>query len=74
MFNLLGFPATVESHYAVGCSYAFNQNTSLDVAYTYAPETTTTLKSMPDMQNGRDTAVSVKHSQQALTFQLNYGF
>jgi long-chain fatty acid transport protein len=74
MFNLLGFPATVESHYAIGGSYAFNKNTSLDVAYTYAPETTTTLQSMPDMVNGRDTQVSVKHSQQALTLQLNYGF
>ena len=74
MFNLLGFPATVESHYAVGGTYAFTTTTSLDMAFTYAPETKTTLRTMPDMTHGADVETTVKHSQTALTLQLNYLF
>jgi long-chain fatty acid transport protein len=74
MFNLLGFPATVESHYAIGGTYAFTKTTSLDIAYTYAPETETTLRTMPDMVHGADVETTVKHSQQALSLQLNYLF
>lgn len=63
MLNLLGFPATVESHYAVGGSYGVSKNTSVDLAYVYAPETTETLSN-----------VTTKHSQQALSMQLTYDF
>lgn len=63
MLNLLGFPATVESHYALGGSYELNKKTSVDVAYVYAPEATDTLG-----------ATSTKHSQQALSVQVTYDF
>lgn len=71
-FNLLGFPATVESHYAIGSSYKLNDSTSLDVAFTYAPESSTKLLTMPNGANNVKT--NVDHSQTALSFQLNYNF
>ena len=37
-FNAAGFPATVESHYAIGGSYQFSDKIGVDFAYTYAPE------------------------------------
>ena len=61
--NLLAFPATVESHCAVGGSYGLSKQTSVDVAYVYAPESTDTLQS-----------TTTKHSQQALSVQLTYDF
>jgi long-chain fatty acid transport protein len=63
MLNLLAFPATVESHYAVGGSYGFSKKTSVDLAYVYAPAATDTIG-----------ATSTKHSQQALSVQLTYDF
>ncbi|WP_434580643.1 outer membrane protein transport protein [Sulfurimonas sp. NW15] len=72
-FNLLGFPATTESHIAVGGSYNVSDTTSVDLAYTYAPETETTLLTMPSA-TGQDVKTTVKHSQTALTVQLTYAF
>lgn len=63
MLNLLGFPATVESHYAFGGSYAFTKKTSVDVAYVYAPEESDTLGN-----------TSTKHSQSALSMQVTFDF
>jgi long-chain fatty acid transport protein len=73
-FNLLGFPATVESHYSIGGTYALNDTTSLDLAYVYAPETTTTLATMPNFAGPSDMETTVKHSQSSVSFQLNYAF
>ncbi|NOR58689.1 MAG: aromatic hydrocarbon degradation protein, partial [Sulfurimonas sp.] len=67
-FNLVGFPAIVESHITIGGSYVFSEKTSLDLAYTYAPEVEQTLK------NALGTDVSTKHSQTALSLGLNYTF
>lgn len=39
-FNAMGFPATTESHFALGGSYNFSEKIGLDFAYTYAPEVT----------------------------------
>ena len=39
-FNAAGFPATVESHYAIGGSYDISDTIGIDFAYTYAPEVT----------------------------------
>ena len=39
-FNAAGFPATVESHYAIGGSYQISDKVGVDFAYTYAPEVT----------------------------------
>ena len=73
-FNLLGFPATIETHYTLGGSYDLSKTTSLDLAYVYAPETETTLQTMPDMTNGMDMKTTVAHSQQSISFQINYLF
>jgi long-chain fatty acid transport protein len=74
MFNLLGFPATIEDHYTIGGSYNLSKSTSLDVAYVYSPESTTTLMTMPDMTTGNSMSTTVEHSQQALSIQVNYNF
>jgi long-chain fatty acid transport protein len=73
-FNLLGFPATVESHMTIGGTYNFSETMSLDLAYVYAPETTTKLLTMPDMTTGQDMYTEVTHSQSGVSFQLNYAF
>ena len=39
-FNAVGFPATVESHFAFGGSYEVSKMIGVDFAYTYAPEVT----------------------------------
>ncbi len=39
-FNAAGFPATTESHIALGGSYQVSEMIGVDVAYTYAPEVT----------------------------------
>ena len=67
-FNLLGFPAIVESHYAVGGTYSLNEQTSVDLALTYAPEKTETYKNFV----GND--ITTKHSQTGVSAQLNYNF
>lgn len=76
-FNLLGFPAIVEDHYTIGGTYAFSKMTSLDLAYVYTPEVTNTYTSLVvnPMTGGPATGpVSTKHSQDALSVQLNFNF
>jgi len=72
MFNLLGFPATEESHYTVGGTYAFNDQFSLDLAYVYAPKSTKTYD-VSALQMGLD-SVTTDHREDGLSFQLNYTF
>jgi long-chain fatty acid transport protein len=67
--NLLGFPAIIEKHYTVGGTYAFTKMTSLDLAYVYSPEKTDTYANM--MPGG---TITTKHSQDAVTAQLNFNF
>ncbi|MDD2358730.1 MAG: outer membrane protein transport protein [Thiovulaceae bacterium] len=67
-FNLLGFPAIVESHYAVGGSYNFSSKTALDLAFTYAPQVTNTYT------NFAGTDITTKHSQTGVSAQLDYKF
>jgi long-chain fatty acid transport protein len=71
VLNLLGFPAIVEDHYTVGGSYAFSKMTSLDLAYVYSPEAEETFSALglPGM-----TTVTTKHSQDAVSVQLNFNF
>jgi len=71
MFNLLGFPGVVESHYAIGGSYDLNKQTSLDLAFTYAPEVTETYKTS---NGGTPYDITAKHSQTGLSAQLNFNF
>jgi len=73
MFNLLGFPGIVESHYAVGGTYAINEQTSVDLAFTYAPEVTETYKAYnPQYQMEYD--ITTTHSQTGVSAQLNFNF
>ncbi len=67
-FNLIGFPAIVESHYAIGGTYVLNDTTSVDAAFTYAPETSVTLDYFT---SGK---IETKHSQTGVSVQLNYAF
>jgi len=78
LFNLLGFPATAEDHYTMGGTYQFSETFALDLAYVYAPKTTTTMNtivglnpSTGDMFTGPST---VEHTESSLTFQLTYKF
>jgi len=67
-FNLLGFPGIVESHYAVGGTYNITEQTSVDMAFTYAPEVTQTYKNFA----GND--ITTKHSQTGVSAQVNFNF
>ncbi|MEN4053352.1 outer membrane protein transport protein [Sulfurimonas sp. NWX79] len=67
-FNLLGFPGIVESHYAIGGTYNINKQTSVDLAFNYAPEKTETYKNFVG-QN-----ITTKHSQTAVSAQLTFDF
>jgi long-chain fatty acid transport protein len=75
-FNLLGFPATIESHYTVGASYGFTKMTSVDLAYMYAPEVKDTFTSaLPDGLGGFYMGdITTKHSQSSISAQLNFNF
>ncbi len=73
MFNLLGFPAIVESHYAVGGTYSLNEQTSVDLAFTYAPEKTETYKAF-DRINNVEYDITTTHSQTGVSAQLNFLF
>lgn len=66
-FNLIGFPGIVENHYTLGGTYAFNKMTSVDMAYVYSPETEETY-------TGYTGATTTKHSQDAVSVQLNFNF
>jgi len=71
--NLLGFPATVESHIALGGTYNFTKNTSLDLAYVHAFEATDTYTvSNSPFPGTRE--IETKHSQDSVSAQLNYNF
>lgn len=67
-FNLLGFPAIVQTHIAVGGTYNISKTTSVDLAYAYAPEVSETYKNFAAQD------ITTKHSQTSLSAQLNYKF
>ncbi|MCX6052750.1 MAG: hypothetical protein NTZ60_09585 [Campylobacterales bacterium] len=68
-FNLLGFPGIVQSHMTVGGSYSLSDKASVDLAYVYTPEVSNTYKNFTGTQD-----ITTKHSQTALSAQLNYKF
>ena len=77
MFNLLGFPGIVESHYAVGGTYNINEQTSVDLAFTYAAENTETYKAYYNTGNpltSFEYDITTKHSQTGVSVQLNFDF
>jgi len=77
LFNLLGFPATAEDHYTIGGGYEFSDNFYVDLAYVYAPETSTTMKTITGMDGAGNIHTgdsTVKHGESSLSFQLSYRF
>jgi len=73
MFNLLGFPGIVESHYAIGGSYTLNETMSVDLAYTYAPEKSETFKAYNPIA-AAEYDITTKHSQTSFSAQVNFKF
>jgi len=75
MFNLLGFPATVEQHYSIGGTYEFTKVVSVDAGFTYAPENKTEFGTagLQSLGMAGETA-TVKHSQYGISIQGNYAF
>lgn len=73
ILNLLGFPAMVEKHYTIGGTYGFNKTTSVDLAYVYVPEAEVTFAT-PAYTGLGINSVTTKHSQDAVSFQLNVAF
>ena len=68
-FNLLGFPAIIESHIAIGGTYNVTEQFSFDAAYVYSPEAEETYAGMMP-----GSSVKTKHSQSALSLQANFAF
>jgi long-chain fatty acid transport protein len=66
--NLLGFPATVQNHYTVGGTYGITKSTSVDLAYVYAQAGDQAYTSMLGTQ------IKTRHTQDAVSAQLNYKF
>ena len=75
--NLLGFPATVESHFTAGGTYNINEQTSVDLAIAYAPEVSSTFEHTAftaDPTSPVFADITTKHSQTSVSFGLNYAF
>ena len=67
-FNLLGFPGNVESHLALGGTFALNKTVTVDLAAVFAAENDQTATNFAG-QN-----INVKHSESSYSFQINYSF
>jgi len=72
MFNLLGFPATAEKHYTLGSTYQVSEQFSVDLAYVYADKSTQKFD-ISQLKMGMDT-ITTDHSENSVSFQLNYTF
>ncbi len=72
LFNLLGFPATAESHYTVGGTYEVTDDFSIDLAYVHQPTSTKTF-SVAGLPFPAE-EFTVDHQESSYTFQLNYKF
>jgi long-chain fatty acid transport protein len=68
-FNALGFPGNVEKHYAIGGTYDISKTISIDVAYMYAPESTSSFN-----PNFAGQPIKTDHSEKSLSAQLNLAF
>ena len=70
-FNTLGFPAYTDTHYTLGLAYNVSNTTSVDIAYTYAPEVTETIPSVAQMQLP---SYEASNEQSAITMAVKYKF
>jgi long-chain fatty acid transport protein len=73
LFNLLGFPATAESHYTFGGTYDFSNSFSVDLAYVYQPESSKTYD-ITGVFGAAPASINTTHSEDSISFQLNYKF
>ena len=76
-FNILGFPATAEDHYTIGATYAVNDTFSIDLAYVYADETSTTMDTLLGFDSGGNPVIgptTVDHAEDSISFQLTFNF
>ncbi len=71
--NLLGFPATVESHVTVGASVKLDKSKSVDISYVQALEAENSYTVSNAPAAGTRDIVNV-HSQTSVTVQLTVGF
>jgi long-chain fatty acid transport protein len=76
MFNALGFPAIVESHYSLGGCYQLSDMTRLDFAYTYAPEVKETYSTAGFAGFGpmNPQSTEIKHSQTGISVAVTMNF
>lgn len=78
LMNLLGFPATAENHYTVGGTYEITETLAFDLAYVYAPKTTTTMNTIvgidPTTGNMFTGPSTVEHTESSFSLQLTYKF
>jgi len=75
--NLLGFPATVDSHITAGTTVNLSKQTSVDFALAYAPETDETFQHTAFTTNPASPVIApinTKHSQTSVSLGLNYAF
>ncbi|WP_456431997.1 OmpP1/FadL family transporter [Nitratifractor sp.] len=72
MFNLLGFPATMENHLTAGFTYRFSKQFSADLTAVYGFEKKTTADISALF--GPGATIENKHSEFGVTVQLNYRF
>jgi len=73
-FNLLGFPATEESHITLGGTYEFSQTFSLDLAYVYGTNNKETFGIPAFTQSFGTDSITTEHKESSLSFQLTYKF
>jgi len=72
MFNLLGFPATMQNHLTVGGTYKYSKNFSIDTTVVYGFNS---VKSADvSAMFGPGAIIKNKHSEVGVTVQFNYKF
>ena len=72
MFNLLGFPATMENHITLGGTYRYSESFSIDttLVYGFEKETSADVSAM----FGPGATITNKHTELGVTVQFNYKF
>lgn len=71
MFNLLGFPATVEQHFTLGGTHNLNETLACDLVFAYAPETGERFTSA-NLSGPYE--IGSKQSQTSVSLQVAYTF
>ena len=72
-FNLLGFPATAQTHYTLGGTYEVSNSFSVDLAYVYQPESSKTYN-ITGVFGAAPASINTTHREDSISFQLNYKF